>query len=52
MKGLSHVTLEAESKRISHLAEVEVASALARWVRMGELSDPQANRMESAFHDD
>jgi len=32
--------------------EVEVASALARWVRMGELSEPQANRIESAFHDD
>ena len=37
---------------ISHLTEVEVASALARWVRMGELSEPQANRIESAFHDD
>lgn len=37
---------------ISHLTEVEVASALARWVRMEELSEPQANRVESAFHDD
>lgn len=37
---------------ISQLTEVEVASALARWVRMGELSEPQANRIESAFHDD
>ena len=37
---------------ISHLTEVEVASALARWVRMGELNEPQANRIESAFHDD
>ena len=37
---------------ISQLTEVEVASALARWVRMGELSEPQANRVESAFHDD
>lgn len=37
---------------ISHLTKVEVASALARWVRMGELTDPQANRIESAFHDD
>lgn len=37
---------------ISHLTEVEVASALARWVRMGELTEPQANRIESAFHDD
>ena len=37
---------------ISHLTEVEVASALARWVRMNELTEPQANRIESAFHDD
>lgn len=37
---------------ISHLTEVEVASALARWVRMGELTEPQANRIESAFHED
>lgn len=37
---------------ISHLTEVEVASALARWVRMGELSEPEANCIESAFHDD
>jgi len=46
--------LESQTKSvlISHLTEVEVASALARWVRMGELSEPQANRIESAFHDD
>lgn len=37
---------------ISQLTEVEVASALARWVRTGELSEPQANRMESAFLED
>lgn len=37
---------------ISHLTDVEFTSALARWVRMGELSEPQANRIESAFHDD
>ncbi|NWO05992.1 MAG: type II toxin-antitoxin system VapC family toxin [Alteromonadaceae bacterium] len=37
---------------ISHLTEVEVSSALARWVRMGELTEPQANRVESAFYDD
>lgn len=37
---------------ISHLTEVEVASALARWVRMEELTEPQANRIESAFYDD
>lgn len=37
---------------ISQLTEVEVASALARWVRMEELAEPQANRIESAFYDD
>lgn len=37
---------------ISHLTEVEVASALARWVRMDELGDADANRIESAFCDD
>ena len=35
---------------ISHLTEVEVASTLARWVRMGELNEPEANRIESAYH--
>lgn len=46
--------LEAQSQPvlISHLTEVEVASALARWVRMEELSEPQANRIEGAFRDD
>lgn len=37
---------------ISHLTEVEVASAVARWVRTGELNEPEANRIESAFSDD
>lgn len=37
---------------ISHLTEVEVASALARWVRTGDLDDAGANRIESAFGDD
>ena len=37
---------------ISHLTEVEVASTLARWVRMGELNESQANQIESAYHDD
>lgn len=37
---------------ISQLAQVEFASALARWVRMGELSEPQANLVEHAFHED
>ncbi|PTB91794.1 VapC toxin family PIN domain ribonuclease, partial [Marinobacter sp. Z-F4-2] len=34
--------LQTKPVLISHLTEVEVASALARWVRMGELSEPQA----------
>src|SRR5699024_7643014 len=37
---------------ISDLARVEFASALARWVRMEELSQPQANQVESAFYED
>lgn len=37
---------------ISELVRVEFASALARWVRMGELNEAQANRIESAFHED
>lgn len=37
---------------ISDFSRVEFASALARWVRMGELDEPQANRVESAFHED
>ncbi len=37
---------------ISQFTAVEVASALARWVRTGELTEPQANRVESAFYDD
>jgi uncharacterized protein len=37
---------------ISHLAVLEFASALARWVRMENLTEPAANRIESAFHED
>ncbi len=37
---------------ISQLAQVEFASALARWVRMGEVTEPQANLVEHAFHED
>lgn len=37
---------------ISLLTRVEIASALARWVRMQELTEVQANRVESAFHED
>ncbi len=37
---------------ISHLTRVEFASALERWVRLRELTEPQANHIESAFHED
>jgi uncharacterized protein len=37
---------------ISSLTMVEVASALARWVRMNELSDSEANLIELTFKDD
>ena len=37
---------------ISGLTTVEVASTFARWVRMGELTEAQANRIEGAFRDD
>jgi len=43
---------QSQSVLISHLTEVEVASALARWVRTGELDDIGANRIESAFCED
>lgn len=43
---------QAEPVLISDLTRVEFASALARWVRMDELTESQANRIESAFHDD
>lgn len=46
------LSAQTEPILISHLTEVEVASALARWVRMGELTEPQANRIESAFRED
>lgn len=37
---------------ISELTEVELASALARWVRTGELDEPQAHKLEAAFRTD
>jgi predicted nucleic acid-binding protein len=37
---------------ISYLTEVEFASALARWVRIGEITEPHANRIEAAFSED
>lgn len=37
---------------ISSLTEVEVASALARWVRTGEITDADASRVHAAFQTD
>jgi len=37
---------------VSQLTWVETASALARWVRTGELTEFQAKRVEAAFHED
>ncbi len=37
---------------ISDLIKVEFASALARWIRMNELSEPQANKLENTFTKD
>ena len=37
---------------ISALTEVEVASALARWVRMGELTGEQVLALEATFSED
>ena len=37
---------------ISHLTDVEFASALSRLVRMNELNEAQAGRIEQAFIDD
>ncbi len=43
---------QREPVLISDLTRLEFASALARWVRMDELSEPQAQRVERAFDDD
>lgn len=37
---------------ISNLTKVEFTSAIARWVRMGELSEIQANLLENTFNKD
>ena len=42
----------SEPVAISDLTLVEVASALARWVRRGEISEAEALRVERAFDDD
>lgn len=43
---------QTEPVLISQLTQVEFASALARWVRVAELSERQANRVEAAFYED
>lgn len=43
---------QREPLAISALTRLELASALARWVRTGELDEQGANRVESAFHED
>jgi uncharacterized protein len=43
---------QVEPVLISDLTRLEFASALARWSRMGELSESQAHRVERAFDDD
>ena len=37
---------------ISNLTKVEFTSAIARWVRMGELNEVQANLLENTFNKD
>lgn len=46
--------LQAQSEPvcISDLVDVEFASALARWVRCGEIDEPQAHRIEATFRED
>ena len=37
---------------LSPLVRVEIASAIARWSRMGEITESQARRIESALEND
>jgi predicted nucleic acid-binding protein len=43
---------QREPVLISLLSELEVASALARWVRERELNEAQANQVENVFRED
>jgi predicted nucleic acid-binding protein len=43
---------QREPVLLSRLGELEVASALARWVRLRELGEAQANQVENAFRED
>ena len=49
---LSEEVLEQYTVTISALTEVEVQSALARWVRTGELTEQQAREIETVFAED
>lgn len=46
------LTSLSEPVLISALTRVEFASALARWVRWGELDERMANRVEGTFRQD
>ncbi len=48
----ARLTTSSKPVLISHLTRVEMASALARWVRTRELSESQTNRLEIAFRED
>jgi predicted nucleic acid-binding protein len=54
LSGEVQSLLQASEGRvvISDLVEVEIASALARWVRMRELSEAQAVLLQCAFAED
>lgn len=43
---------QREPVLLSRLGELEVASAIARWVRLRELCEAQANQVENTFRED
>jgi uncharacterized protein len=43
---------QREPVLLSRLGELEVASAIARWVRLRELGEAQANQVENTFRED
>lgn len=46
------LTAQREPPLVSRLGELELASALARWVRARELTEAQAHQVGNAFRDD
>ena len=48
----SMLLAQSEPPLVSRLGELELASALARWVRGRELTEAQAHQVENAFRDD